>query len=528
VLKIIVEAAVMFPVSFCLVLRRSSFVRYGHHHNRRFATNCKSTCEVRQRFHNSLFQQIIPAIRKKQEINDTTGNKVLLLIGVSGGCDSTALFHLARQAQLQEESHRIRLHMVHFDHQQRGTSSDQDRESVQQMCLDYNLDCTIFAWNVQQNKPFSQEVARDWRRSETNKLLRRLTDTDESILGIVLTAHHLDDSNETLLLKCLRGAYITNLQGMPAITQHDGIYWARPLLSFRKIKLANYLEQNNFAWREDESNQSNKYLRNRVRNELVPLLQELSGSVDGFQRRLDYLSQQSQELGGFISEHAQAYLNEHCGAYFMLPENGLLNVVHKEALVQWTRQHSRGQQILTYEPLQRICRQLEMYPYNRHWIVNIGGVWNIQRQGTALVLTTADSSNNRECGDQQKKDLSWRKGDLENDVSKSGSTCSLRIKLPCELTERPLRFVRTSADTYLNYLIIPAWRENPIKLKDFLRGQQVPIHQRKDTIIILLESDIGASDIVAVHLPTKDEWAVNRVFSGSKEGAETTTIVIGL
>ena len=109
----------------------------------------------------------------------------------------------------------------------------------------------------------------------------------------MLTAHHRDDADETVLLKLLRGAHLTNLAGMEA--RSDGfdlegrnaskgvVYFAKPMLEVRKKDAVDYLAKNSLEWREDESNQSDEYKRNRVRNELMPLLRELAGGEHALQ-----------------------------------------------------------------------------------------------------------------------------------------------------------------------------------------------------------------------------------------------------
>ena len=118
-------------------------------------------------------------------------------------------------------------------------------------------------------------------------------------VGLLVTAHHKDDSEETLLLKLLRGVHLTHIAGLdvllrddPSDSEHDStidrsrttIYWARPLVHVRKSTLQSFLLENNMPWREDATNRSDKYLRNRVRNELIPLLHDLLG--DGEESKL--------------------------------------------------------------------------------------------------------------------------------------------------------------------------------------------------------------------------------------------------
>ena len=103
----------------------------------------------------------------------------------------------------------------------------------------------------------------------------------------IATGHHADDQTETLLLKWLRGTHISNLQGM----LWKNPPFIRPLLNCRKKELKQYLKNNNFSWMEDSTNLSSAYLRNRVRMELIPLLNELTR--EGLDSRINDLNEQS-------------------------------------------------------------------------------------------------------------------------------------------------------------------------------------------------------------------------------------------
>ena len=228
-----------------------------------------------------------------------------------------------------------------------------------------------------------------------------------------LTAHHQDDSNESLLLKFLRGTHITHLSGIQPVlldshSDDSGdndllLFWARPLLHVTKDEIIRHLRDRDEIWREDESNVSDKYLRNRVRNELVPLLTDLVGSKETLQRRLDLLSCQSREMGQFLSKTAGDYLERHTedGWFLLPPDDQSWDLIHQQALYMWVVGTSRGRPDgpsklqFSYEHLQRVCDQLTVYPNKRQWRLNIGKGWDIVRQGNALrVISEAEDRSN--------------------------------------------------------------------------------------------------------------------------------------
>ena len=104
----------------------------------------------------------------------------------------------------------------------------------------------------------------------------------------VLTAHHLDDNVETFLINFTRGTGLEGLTGIPS--QNDKII--RPLLTFSKAEIETFAQENQLKWREDSSNSSDKYLRNKIRHQVVPILKEWNPSfLDSFENTLQNLNQ---------------------------------------------------------------------------------------------------------------------------------------------------------------------------------------------------------------------------------------------
>jgi tRNA(Ile)-lysidine synthase len=105
-------------------------------------------------------------------------------------------------------------------------------------------------------------------------------------LDCILTAHHLDDEIETFLINLTRGTGLEGLTGIPEINGNI----IRPLLPFSRAEIEDYATENQIKWREDASNASNKYLRNKLRHDVIPILKELNPSfLDTFKKTLDHL-----------------------------------------------------------------------------------------------------------------------------------------------------------------------------------------------------------------------------------------------
>ncbi len=512
-----------------------TFRKLQSHHRQLKAV---SSLDVPSEMKRAFCQDILPCVSNHQ--NNMT---IVLLAGVSGGCDSVALFHALQEIRQKDNSVNIPwkwtfvhnsstttflLHAIHFDHQQRGENSTADRELVEALCQQYNVPCTTIFWNDEHHESFSQENARNWRRSHMRQHLQELI-SKENATGFIVTAHHLDDSNETLLLKLLRGSHLTKLAGMnPIVTDEvDGnLYWVRPLLSLSKNQLMAYLQQNNYVWREDESNEKDIYQRNRVRNELIPLMKDLMGGDVAFQKRLDSMGAQSQKLRSDLTARVALYFKENtrqdtaCPSrtiLFIPKDTDRLDLVFEEALYDWVSCHGVvsnccSNHQFTYEQLQRLFRQLADYSHRRKWSLNIGGGWDVQREGDVLRIVESSLSTDsvdRGHATQLVETASALPEDWKNDCY------YLQIQVPKEKTAKQINFVSTTSAYDDNLVITPPWRRgrSPLDLKEFLRGQKVALHNRKDAPVILMVNESECSPtLVAVFVDSKGKWVLDYQF----------------
>ena len=201
-----------------------------------------------------------------------------LLLAVSGGVDSIVLLDLFYKL-------RFEICVVHCNFQLRGKESDADEMLVRETCQDKYIPYFIESFDTlefaKENKLSIQLAARKLRYDWFQEIIS---------LGFdyVLTAHHLDDNLETFLINFTRGTGLEGLTGIPA--QNRNII--RPLLPFSREEIENYAKENKIQWREDSSNASDKYFRNKLRHNIVPTLKELNtGFLDSFQNTLHHLQQ---------------------------------------------------------------------------------------------------------------------------------------------------------------------------------------------------------------------------------------------
>lgn len=189
-------------------------------------------------------------------------------VGVSGGADSVALLRAlhARNAELG-----LVLHVAHLHHGLRGAEADADLEFVRELAAELGLPFhearVETAREAQENGESIEGAARRLRYAWFRELMV------ETSLDAIATAHTRDDQAETVLGKFLRGAWTEGLSGIaPKLEWPEGKI-LRPLLGATRGEVESYLKGLGQTWREDSSNRDEKFTRNRIRHELLPLLE---------------------------------------------------------------------------------------------------------------------------------------------------------------------------------------------------------------------------------------------------------------
>jgi tRNA(Ile)-lysidine synthase len=206
------------------------------------------------------------------------------LVACSAGIDSVVLVHLCAASG-------ISFSLVHCNFHLRGEDSEKDAVFVEELAAELgltffknNFDTTSYA---REQKLSIQMAARELRYGWFKELMR------EQGAPWIMTGHHLDDALETFLINLSRGTGIDGLSGIPQ--QADGVI--RPLLPFSREQIINFAKDKGITWREDLSNEETKYLRNKIRHELVPVLKELHPSfLDNFRKTQHFLSDSSRML----------------------------------------------------------------------------------------------------------------------------------------------------------------------------------------------------------------------------------------
>jgi len=208
-----------------------------------------------------MYQKVSTYMKKHHMLNEQDR----VIAGVSGGADSVCLLFML--IEMQKEAG-FSLTAVHVNHGLRGEDAFRDEAYVRRICEEQDIELVVFHEDIKcfaKEHGFTEEEAgRELRRQRFLQILEEKKGTK------IALAHHKNDNVETFLWNLCRG---TGLKGMGGILPVTGV-WIRPLLCLDRKEIENYLEERNISYCIDETNYENNYTRNKIRNQVIPYLEE--------------------------------------------------------------------------------------------------------------------------------------------------------------------------------------------------------------------------------------------------------------
>lgn len=211
-----------------------------------------------------MLQEFQHYIKDKQLFNPKTDK---ILLAISGGVDSMVMLDLFLRSNYS-------FAIAHCNFHLRGEESIRDEYFVRKFAQDNNIEIFVQEFDtfsyMEKEKKSLEMSARDLRYDWFNKIIK------ENDFSYLATAHHSDDSAETFIINLLRGTGIAGLHGI--LPKSNNII--RPLLFASRRNIREYALRHDIAFVEDSTNKDNKFTRNKIRNEVVPVLREISPNFD--------------------------------------------------------------------------------------------------------------------------------------------------------------------------------------------------------------------------------------------------------
>lgn len=238
---------------------------------------------------------MVQLVKKVSQFINTNGlptNESRMLVTVSGGADSVALLRILLML-------RYECHVVHCNFHLRGEESNRDELFVKNLCEQLSIPCDVISLDTKEyarKNALSIEMAAREQRYEAFEKLRI-----EKGCDYIAVAHHMEDSAETILLNLIRGTGITGLTGIAPLMGKI----VRPLLGVKRQEIEDFLRSISQPYVTDSTNESDEFARNKVRNRIIPAMEEINpAAVDNIIRTAHHLQGTQDLLDNRSSEEA--------------------------------------------------------------------------------------------------------------------------------------------------------------------------------------------------------------------------------
>lgn len=395
-----------------------------------------------------------------------------VLAAVSGGVDSVLMVRMLAAAG-------YRFALAHCNFQLRGTEADADEQFCRQLADELNVPFHNIRFDTT-GYAFAQKISIQMAARELRYAWFETIRSQHSYSTIAL-AHHQNDTIETILLNLTRG---TGIAGLHGILPKNG-YLVRPLLFLQREEIEQIISQQNINYREDSSNASTKYARNKIRHEVIPKLKELNPSLEQtFERNLHHFKELEQLLDLELGRQRAHFIYE--GNDIHIPLRALRQMQPARLLLSYLLKPFGFNESET----DSLLSAMDKHP-GRQFISSTHQMV-LDREQVIISPLKADAQRPVSIGPNQNEVIY---GDYRLNILHDGS--------PLIIKDNPMA---TSADAALivHPLTIRSWQQGdtffPLgmkgkqKLSDFFIQQKVPVHKKQDIPLIIN----GNGDIIWV------------------------------
>ncbi len=260
-----------------------------------------------------------------QSLSSLPGNpqKGEILLAVSGGIDSMVMAEAFRLAGFEPG-------LAHVNYGLRGKDSDDDEKLVHDYAEEFGLPFFNFHADTRkyarEHRLSIQMAAREIRYQWFNELM------DKHGFKMLATAHHATDNVETMLLNVLRGSGLEGLKGIPEVNGRI----IRPMLAFTRDEIMEFAEAKNTRYREDQSNLTDKYVRNKLRLHVLPVFKEIHPTFEGaFKRSAEHLKGAALVMDERLDAMIRMCKTDISGGGFSLELSKMMSFPHYDVLLYY-------------------------------------------------------------------------------------------------------------------------------------------------------------------------------------------------
>lgn len=345
------------------------------------------------------------SVREAIQSQGLVSSEDRVLLAVSGGADSVVMADLFQRIH----SHRPICQgfvIGHVNHHLRGAESDEDERFVHQLAKQWNLPVLVRSVDVPERRRIHKQSMETAARELRLKALAQMA--TEAGCHRIATAHHADDQVETMIHRLQRGTGFRGLCGIaPIRSLTAGLLFIRPMLNMSRTAILDYANKHGLAWREDSSNVSIDYTRNRIRHLLLPellreaprlrdQLRELAGHCQRFQRKVD--SECERMKATVIQSHDMNHIALKRTALAAFPEPVRVELIRQALAELGCGEKNMG--IGHYQSLDRLIRG----PAGRRR--NLPGGFHVKTDSSNLILNKGSIERSRPTDSDNGKELS--------------------------------------------------------------------------------------------------------------------------
>ncbi|MDI6735513.1 MAG: tRNA lysidine(34) synthetase TilS [bacterium] len=288
----------------------------------------------------------------------TKGDTVV--IGISGGPDSVALGHILSSLQ---EKYKLTLHLAHLNHLLREEAKE-EAVFVQELAESLNLPVTIEEIDIAQDTSRNFSIEQKARKVRYEFLIRVTKGLKATKIAL---AHHFDDNLETIMMWLIRGCGAEGFGGIPPVrkidTQPPGkpVFIIRPLINITKQEIEHYLKEHKLSFKIDSSNLKKDYLRNKIRLELLPRLEEYNPNIKEALSKLSLLWEVDNEYLNFLSTMEREVILEN-GAIDLKRFSELHQAIQSRVLRQIIEEVKGNLEGITFKHIEAILNLIKDGP----------------------------------------------------------------------------------------------------------------------------------------------------------------------